>query len=146
MKLVLDTSILIAFSLTDEPLNKHAEQFLNTVIYDGTLLVAPRLLRSEVVATIRKAVYQQRITYLRGHEVLQELLAYPVTFYEDDALLESAYKLAEQFNRPRAYDTQYLALAERLGCDVWTADERLFNAVQGKFPNIYWLGNWTLSP
>jgi predicted nucleic acid-binding protein len=59
-----------------------------------------------------------------------------------DALLKRGYELAEEFNRPTAYDAQYLALAERLSCDFWTADERMSNAVSGKFLSIRWLGNW----
>ena len=74
--------------------------------------------------------------------MLVRLLAYPVDFHEDDALLKEAYELAGEFNRPRAYDAQYLALAKRLSCEFWTADERLFNAVKDKFPYIHWLGNW----
>jgi predicted nucleic acid-binding protein len=64
-----------------------------------------------------------------------------VEFYEDDALLQSAYELAEQYNRPRAYDAQYLALSQRLSCEFWTADERLFNAVKDQFSHIRWLGH-----
>ncbi|NJL57414.1 type II toxin-antitoxin system VapC family toxin [bacterium] len=45
--------------------------------------------------------------------MLARLLVYPVEFHEDHALLQSAYELAEQYNRPRAYDAQYLALAKR---------------------------------
>ncbi|MBC8099768.1 MAG: type II toxin-antitoxin system VapC family toxin [Armatimonadetes bacterium] len=44
-------------------------------------------------------------------------------------LYRRAYELAEQLSLPTAYDAQYLAVAEHLGCDFWTADERLYNAV-----------------
>jgi len=66
-----------------------------------------------------------------------------VTLHFDDALLKRGYVLAEEFNRPTAYDAQYLALAERLACEFWTADERLFNAVTARFASIRWLGNWS---
>lgn len=72
--------------------------------------------------------------------MLAQLLLYPVEFYEDDALLKTAYDLAVRFNRPRAYDSQYMALAERLNCEFWTADERLVNSTQGQFTRIRWLG------
>jgi predicted nucleic acid-binding protein len=34
-----------------------------------------------------------------------------------------------RLNRAAAYDSFYLALAERLGCNLWTADRRLWQAV-----------------
>ncbi len=34
-----------------------------------------------------------------------------------------------RLNRAAAYDSFYLALAESLGCELWTADQRLHNAV-----------------
>ena len=91
---------------------------------------------------VRKAVYQQSMTIEQGRVMLSQLLAYPVEFHEDDALLKEAYELAVRFNRPRAYDSQYMALAQRLNCDFWTADERLANSTQGQFPHIRWLGHW----
>jgi predicted nucleic acid-binding protein len=143
MTVVVDSNILIAFGLSDEPLHTQAIQILSAWASAGTTLTAPRLFRSEITAVVRKVVYQQRITHEQGHEMLARLLVYPVEFYEDDALLKSAYELADEFNRPRAYDAQYLALAKRLSCEFWTADERLFNAVKDRFPGIRWLGNTT---
>jgi predicted nucleic acid-binding protein len=67
---------------------------------------------------LRKVVYQQRITHEQGRAMLAQLLRYPVAFYEDDALLASAYEFADQFNRPRTYDAQYIALAVRMSCDL----------------------------
>jgi predicted nucleic acid-binding protein len=141
MTVVVDSNILIAFGLSDEPLHTQANQLLATWKAAGTPLVAPHLFRSEITAVVRKVVYQQRITHEQGRKMLARLLVYPVEFHEDDALLKSAYEIAEEFNRPRAYDAQYLALAQRLSCEFWTADERLFNAVKDQFSHIRWLGN-----
>ena len=41
----------------------------------------------------------------------------------------SAFAWTRRLNRAAAYDSFYLALAEGLQCDLWTADRRLFNAV-----------------
>ncbi len=141
MTVVVDSNILVAFGLSDEPLHAQANQILATWTSAGTMLAAPRLFRSEITAVVRKVVYQQRITHEQGRGMLTRLLSYPVDFYEDDTLLQSAYELAEQYTRPRAYDTQYLALSQRLSCEFWTADERLFNAVKDQFPGIRWLGH-----
>lgn len=140
MTIVIDANILIVFALSDEALHGIANQKLTEWTQNSESLVAPRLFRSEITAVMRKAVFQQRITHETGRKLLNQLLLYPVTFYEDIALLQEAYEIAQQFNRPRAYDAQYLALARRLSCEFWTADERLFNAVQNNFANIRWLG------
>lgn len=142
MTVVVDSNILIAFALSDEPLHTKAAGILSAWQKAETQLVAPRLFRSEITAVIRKVVYLERITHEQGHKMLAQLLAYPVEFYEDVAMLKLSYELAQQFNRPRAYDAQYLALAQRLSCAFWTADERMFNAVHKDFPAIHWLGNW----
>ena len=142
MTVVLDANILIAFGLSDEPLHTQAHQILSAWRTSETSLVAPRLFRSEITAVIRKAVYQERITHEQGRKMLAQFLVYPVEFHEDNVLLKTAYELAETFNRPRAYDAQYLALAQRLSCEFWTANERLFNAIHNDFLNIHWPGHW----
>lgn len=142
MTVVIDSNILIAFGLSDEPLHSQANQLLSAWRNSNTPLVAPRLFRSEITAVVRKVVFLQRITHEQGHGMLSRLLAYPVEFYEDDALLITAYELAEEFGHPRAYDAQYLALSRRLSCEFWTADERMFNALNTGFSGIRWLGNW----
>lgn len=145
MTVVVDSNILVALGLSDEPLHNQASQLLLMWQNTGTTLAAPRLFRSEITAVIRKVVYQQRISHEQGREMLARFLIYPIEFYEDDALLKAAYELADEFHRPRAYDAQYLALAQRLSCEFWTADERLFNAVKVAFANIRWLGNWVVT-
>lgn len=140
MTIVIDANILIAFALTDEPLHIQASQVLLGWQAASTQLAAPRLFRSEVTAVMRKAVYQQRIAHDQGRSLLARRLVDPIEFYEDDDLLASAYELAQRFKRPRAYDSQYMALAERLNSEFWTADETLYNSIQSKFSPIRWLG------
>ena len=93
------------------------------------------------MAVVRKAVYQSRVTPDEGLRIRDALLNHPLVLHFDDALLKRGYELATRYNRPTAYDAQYLALAERLSCDFWTADERMFNAIKDHSPNIHWLGS-----
>ncbi len=51
-------------------------------------------------------------------------------FSGDAELHRQALKIAQRYNLPATYDAHYLALAERLGIEFWTADRRLFNAVR----------------
>jgi predicted nucleic acid-binding protein len=144
--LVLDSGIFLASVLPDEPLTRQAQAMLLAWTKSETRLIAPRLFRSELVAVVRKAVFQSRITHEQGAEFLNILLETPVTFFEDDDLLREAYKIAYRFNLPRAYDAQYLALAERFQVDFWTADETLYNSISSRFSYIRWLGQFTPPP
>jgi hypothetical protein len=53
----------------------------------------------------------------------------PVAQVEPAGLQALAWSLAKRYNRPRVYDAQYLAIASSPGCELWTADQRLANAV-----------------
>ncbi|MCB9454009.1 MAG: type II toxin-antitoxin system VapC family toxin [Anaerolineaceae bacterium] len=138
---VLDSGVFIA-SVFPETLTPQAKQFIKQLQTNNVILHAPALLRYEVVAVSRKAVYQGRVTAEEGLRARERLLSYPVTLHFDDNLLKRGYELATEYNRPTAYDSQYLAVAEQLSCDFWTADERMFNAVRLRFSSIRWLGNF----
>ena len=137
---VLDSGVLLA-SIQTEPYTAHAKTLIKRLIEADTQLAAPILLRYEVVAVTRKWVYRELTTPDKASKALDVLLNYPVELFFDDDLIRRGYELATAYNRPTAYDAQYLALAERLLCAFWTADERLFNAVKDQFPGIRWVGN-----
>jgi predicted nucleic acid-binding protein len=127
-----------------EILTEHAKALLAHLKKEQTQIIAPTLMRYELVAVTRKWVYRDLITPEEAQRALNTLLHYPIINMIDDDLLTRAYELAEQFNLPTAYDSQYLAVAERYQCDLWTTDERLFNAVNDGFPHIHWLGDWPI--
>ena len=65
---------------------------------------------------------------------LQAALSLPLHLHQDAGLHRRALDLAERFDLPAAYDGHYLALAERLDAEFWTADRRLAQAVQEEMP------------
>ena len=58
-----------------------------------------------------------------------------------EGLHRVAWELAIKFDRPAAYDSHYLALAEMLSCELWTGDRRLYNVVKDELPWVKWLGD-----
>lgn len=138
---VADSSLVLATVLV-EPLTHLARSLWQAWETSAVDIAAPALIRYEWVSVIRKTVHQQRLTSPDATVARQVLNTYPITFMLDDSLLDRAYDLAITFQRPTAYDAQYLAVAERLQCDFWTADERLYNAVHRHLPWVKWLGNY----
>jgi predicted nucleic acid-binding protein len=107
-------------------------------------VAAPYLFKYEFISVIRKRVARGAITFQDGQTIIDDLPNHPVETFANELLLQRAYELASEFNRPAAYDSFYLALAEHLGCEFWTADLRLFNAVGAKLMWVKWIGNFEL--
>lgn len=140
-RVVVDSGVLLA-TVLDEPLSAKAEALLKSWAARSFVMVAPTLCQYEIIAAMRKHAYrgtQSTADALRGRDIV---LSYPVQYMIDDDLLRRGYDLATQYNRPTAYDSQYLAVAERLQCEFWTADERLYNALNQELTWIRWLGNF----
>lgn len=106
-------------------------------------VVAPTLFWFEITAVLRKKVYRQLLTATEGEQALRLALDADVQIISAHSLHQRAWELATYFQRPTAYDTHYLALAEALRCDFWTADQRLFNAVKDELSWVRWLGALT---
>jgi predicted nucleic acid-binding protein len=103
------------------------------------LLVAPELMAYELTTAMTKAV---RFGQLPPAEARQSLL---LAFEKGVQLVGFSTELAEmaflwtlRLGRAAAYDSFYLALAEQLGCELWTADERLWHAA-----NVSWVHSVT---
>lgn len=55
-------------------------------------------------------------------------------------LVERAIEIAYATGQKATYDAFYVALAEMLGCELWTADERFWRAASPAIPFVRWLG------
>jgi predicted nucleic acid-binding protein len=66
----------------------------------------------------------------------------PISTIPSRLLLELALEVAFEANRT-VYDSCYLALAMLTSCQLVTADQKLFNALQdGSYaPDVYWVAN-----
>jgi len=133
---------LIIWSLVPFPLSAAAEALLQQWQQEHITLLAPALLAFEVTASLRRLVYLKELTPTEGEEAFARFLRIPIRLSHRQNIFPLAWQLAQQFNRPRAYDTAYLAVAQLHRCDFWTADEKLYNAVQHALPWVKWLGHY----
>jgi predicted nucleic acid-binding protein len=92
----------------------------------------------ETTSAIAKAVYFREITEKEARSALEKLDGLGVRlFVADSEQNEAAFEWTLKLKRASAYDSYYLALAQALECDFWTADKRLFNSLQEA--HIGWL-------
>jgi predicted nucleic acid-binding protein len=139
---VTDASLLLA-TVLEENHSDRATRLFDQFIQQQQQLAAPRLLRYELVSVVRKSVYSDLITVDEAQIALDTLFEKRVRLFFNEALLRRAYAFATQFNRPAVYDSQYLAVAEFLGCDFWTVDERFYNTVGPTLSWVKWIGELT---
>jgi len=98
----------------------------------------PPLLYIEVPSVLRESVYFGRISASEGDIAFQTFCQFGIGISRRDDLHILAWDLAKAFNRPKVYDSMYLAAAQAEGCELWTLDRRLVNAVN--LPWVRWAG------
>lgn len=132
-RVCVDASLTLKL-LVNEPDSALVEALWAGWLSDGTDICAPPLLEVEAASVLRNKVCRGQISSAQGEEAFHTLRALDITFLQPPGLLELAWELANRFDRPSVYDCLYLALAQVLGCEFWTADERLCNATRGELP------------
>lgn len=139
----VDASLVIKLAV-EEAYSHNARTLWRTWQSDDYKIAAPPLLRYEITSVCRKHVSRGMRTYHESRQALKFLLALNIHFLEPVDFHIRAFDLAGRLKRPAAYDTHYMALAEHLACEFWTADERLINAVKSTLPWVKWLGQPSL--
>lgn len=101
------------------------------------LLVAPRLIRYELVNVIFKSRRAGAISESTATDLMTAMLELPIMLHDTESIHHRALWLASRFNLPATYDAHYLALAEELNCEFWTADKRLAGAVRDELDWVH---------
>jgi predicted nucleic acid-binding protein len=97
----------------------------------GTIIRAPALLAYEITNTLYQSVRTNRITINTAKDSLNLITTtVELDFSAPSTIHIRAMELAKQFNLSATYDAHYLALAERVGCDLWTSDTRMWRMVK----------------
>lgn len=103
---------------------------------EGITVVAPWLFAFEVMAVLRQKVARRHLTTREGLAACETIWDIGVELRHHEALWSRAWELAAQYHRPTTYDTCYLALAELLDCELWTADRRFLTSLNGREPRV----------
>jgi predicted nucleic acid-binding protein len=95
------------------------------------VLCAPTLWLYEITSTLCKLIHFGELTLTEGRRMLALVYKLGIQLIPpDDVQTQSAFDWTIRLQRAAAYDSFYLALAETLDCELWTADKRLHHAVE----------------
>lgn len=130
MNIVVDANITVAL-FVNLPYSSQSEYLFRSWRKQNVQLIVPALWPAEVVSTLRKMVVVGQIGFDDAHLVLANLERFPIeVVLPDSALLDLSFVWAGKLNQTVAYDAQYVALAEKLAAELWTADQRLSNILR----------------
>jgi predicted nucleic acid-binding protein len=125
MSVVVDANVTLALVLP-LPYSRLASQLWRRWESQDEKMFAPGLWGYEVVSGLRKAEVLRQMLRSDVDEALEVILALNVRLVPASQELHMlAFEWARRLEQTTVYDAQYLALAEALGCPLWTADGRL---------------------
>ena len=119
--IVIDASVLANVVGDDGPDGQRARRELGV----GVDLAAPDLVDVATVAVLRKRWLARTLSDHRFAAAVADLADLEIDRYPVLPFLRRAYELRANVT---AYDAAYVALAETLGCELWTGDRRLASA------------------
>ncbi len=98
----------------------------------------------EIVNGINKAVARRDLSAEEGRDAVHLFLEIQAHRVPLPSPLES-YDLAQRYQRS-VYDSWYVTLADQAGCELWTADRKLYNAAHEQWPFVRWLADYQQTP
>ena len=138
---VIDASLAVKWLVEEDDSDK-AHAALESWVTQDIARIAPHLLAFEVANALHRRVLRGELNVGDSTRMIARLLESRLELHQPPGLHVRALQLASQLNQNAAYDAHYLALAESLGCELWTADERFFRAASPSVENVRWLGDF----
>ena len=130
-RLVVDSSAVIKWSVPEV----HSAEVLRYLDPDIER-DAPELLLAEISNILWNKVGRKELTREEAERITADVGQADVTIHPMGPMFGRALQIALETGRS-AYDSMYLALAERLSTRVVTADRRLYNSLQnGPFQTL----------
>ena len=105
-------------------------------------LTAPWALLVEVTNGLHRRTLPEQISLFRVHRLPTAFLGLGIEIRESRQLRLRALELAQESQQLAIYDAHYMALAEILDCDLFTANERFFNSIKEWQRRGRWLGQY----
>lgn len=138
---IVDASLAFKWLVREEH-SDEARAISRSWASEGIRTAAPHLMPVEVTNALHRRVVRGELTVGDAARLLQNLLASGIELRDAPNLHVRALKLANELSQGAVYDSHYLALAETLDCELWTADEKFFRVASQAADNIRWVGGF----
>ncbi len=139
---VVDASLAVKWVVREADTNT-ADELALAWERAGVTRVAPYLMPIEVANAIFRRVRQGLISLDSVGSHVSRLFDLGFELQQPSELHLWAIELASHLRQGAVYDCHYLALAELLDCEFWTADERFYNTVSLAYPRVRLLSTFT---
>ncbi len=131
---VVDASIVVDWVAPDVDPEAPAGRSLQRFVTSDAALYAPRLLLEEVANALLTGCRRGRWNGAAADRAYQRLRRLPVHLVDTPADRDRGWDLSRRYDEHPVYDMIYVALAERLGDQLITADARLIRRLD--MPNL----------
>ena len=101
-----------------------------SVVSDEHQLLAPTLLRSQVLSTLYQATQRGELTKKDAERLLDYVRGLRIRLLGDRVLQNVAWKVADRLGWPDTYDAEYVALTQLQADALITLDEHLAHAAK----------------
>lgn len=124
---VVDASLAFKWVVKEEHSDK-ADGLAISWHKQGIQMAAPYFMPVEVSNILHQRIKRSYLSIEEGVSLIEQLLSSDIELYQSLDIHRHALELASEFGQGAVYDSHYLALAELLDCEMWTADERFYRS------------------
>jgi len=138
----LDASLAVALALPEVVTPQALPLWQQWLDEERAIIVPPHFV-VEVLSAVRRARVLDRLTAEEERDALDlcldEILPRVTPLWSDDNTWRIAWNWALRLRRGSLYDPLYLAVAESVGAEFWTADGNLVRAMEADGqPRLGW--------
>jgi predicted nucleic acid-binding protein len=141
VRVVVDANVLVALAVPTDYSSPASEKVRAWMAADVAMF-APTLWSYEAASALRKSVASGRLSHDAALQAISNLLQLGIREVNPALeLLNGSLGWADRLQALVVYDSAYLAVAELLGADLWTADRKLAN--RARFLELNWVRHIT---
>jgi predicted nucleic acid-binding protein len=141
-QICIDASVALQWILPS-PQSQTADSLLQKWDDADIQIISAPLLDIDTTAIIRKLMQMKLLLPQQGEQAFQIYRQMGIDIVSHPALTQTAWDLIGKYDQAHISDLHYLALAELVDADFWTANRHLFSNLKGKNQRAHFLGDYS---